>query len=810
MASSLYSRMKWQRLKTVTSKLGRKYMPDAQVFPENPRDAAVLFLVMLSMSQMRVVLTLFLAGLLMATGQVQAAGRKAPSGADIFRKQCASCHGKSGQGVHGKYDEALHGDWSIEKLARVIDKTMPEDKPETLDAEGSMAVARYIYDAFYSREARDRMNPARVELVHLTNRQYENTVADLLKVFSSDNSKIGKERGLAASYYNSRNQSKKAFSRVDSQVDFNFGTGTPDERVTSTNEFAINWSGSLIAEETGTYEFIVKTPNGMRLWVNGRDEPLIDAWVASSATEHRASVKLIGGREYPLSLDMFKFKDKTTSISLQWIPPHGAQQVIPKRNLSPVTVRSTFVLTTPFPPDDSSVGYERGVGVSKSWDEATTQAAIEVANHVSSRVDRYARVKTNDAEREAKIESFCVEFVEAAFRRPLTDEQKRTYVSYQLKSAKDIETGVKRVVLLALKSPWFLYLGLEEDKTDAYAVASRLSYGLWDSLPDKDLLKQAAEGKLVTQEQVAAQAKRMLGDARTKSKVQDFLHHWLQMDHVEDLSKDSKLYPGFTPEIIADLRTSLNLFLEDAIWNGKSDYRDLLLSDSLFVNDRLAKFYGVKTDTQEDFVKVKLDPKQRSGVVTHPYLLAAFSYQKSTSPIHRGVFLTRKIVGRTLKPPPVAVAFQDANFSPHLSMREKVAELTKDQSCQTCHSVINPLGFSLELYDAVGRFRTTDNGKAVDAKTEYITDDGETVHLAGARDVAEFAVNNDLAQNGFIEQLFHQIVKQPVMAYGPEVMDRLRQSFIDSGYNVQKLLVEITTLSATHSGKKATSNGKKT
>ncbi len=802
--------MKWHELKTGASKLRHRYVPEAEVFSENASDVAVHFSVMLSMSQFRGFIILLLVGLLAAQGQVQAADRKAPSGADIYRKQCASCHGKIGQGVQGKYDEALHGDWSIEKLARVIDRTMPEDKPETLDAEGSLAVARYIYGAFYSREARDRLNPARVDLVHLTNRQYENTVADLLKVFSNDNSKIGKERGLAASYYNSRNQSKKAFSRVDGQVDFDFGTNTPDERVTSTNEFAIHWSGSLIVEETGIYEFIVKTPNGMRLWVNGRDEPLIDAWVASSVTEHKASLKLIGGREYPLSLDMFKFKDKTTSISLQWIPPHGAQQVIPKRNLSPVTVRSTFVLTTPFPPDDSSVGYERGMGVSKAWDEATTQAAIEVANHISSRLDRYARVKANDAEREAKIEAFCVEFVQAAFRRPLTEEQKRTYISNQLKSAKDIETGVKRVVLLALKSPWFLYLGLEEDKANPYAVASRLSYGLWDSLPDKELLKQADEGKLGTPEQVSAQAKRMLADARTKSKVQYFLHHWLQMDHVEDLSKDNKLYPGFTPEVIADLRTSLNLFLEDVVWHENGDYRQLLLSDNLFVNDRLAKFYGVKTDASDDFVKVKLDPKQRSGVVTHPYLLAAFSYQKSTSPIHRGVFLTRKIVGRALKPPPVAVAFQDANFSPHLSMREKVAELTKDQSCQTCHAVINPLGFSLELYDAVGRFRTTDNGKAVDAKTEYITDDGETVKLAGARDVAEFAVNDDLAQNGFIEQLFHQIVKQPVMAYGPEVMDRLRQSFIDSGYNIQKLLVEITTLSATHSGKKSTTNGKKT
>src|SRR5213079_29337 len=278
-----------------------------------------------------------------------------------------------------------------------------------------------------------------------------------------------------------------------------------------------------------------------------------------------------------------------------------------------------------------------------------------------------------------------------------------------------------------------------------------------------------------TREQVVQQADRMLGDPRARAKVQYFLRHWLQMDRVENLSKDDKLYPGFTPEIIADLRTSLDVFLEDAVWNG--NYRQLLLADYLYVNEHLAKFYGIETNAADDFFKVTLDPTQRSGVVTHPYLLAAFSYQKSTSPIHRGVFLTRNIVGRALKPPPMAMTFKDADFAPNLTMREKVAQLTRSQACQACHSVINPLGFSLESYDAVGRFRTQDNDRPIDPVSDYLTDEGQTVRLAGARDVAQFALTSDHAQNGFIEQLFHHVVKQPVRAYGADVMDRLRQSF---------------------------------
>ena len=198
----------------------------------------------------------------------------------------------------------------------------------------------------------------------------------------------------------------------------------------------------------------------------------------------------------------------------------------------------------------------------------------------------------------------------------------------------------------------------------------------------------------------------------------------------------------------------------------------------------------------DDFVRVDLNPKQRAGVITHPYLLAAFSYNKVSSPIHRGVFLTRNIVGRTLRPPPIAVAFKDAEFKANLTMREKITELTRPQACQSCHSVINPLGFTLENFDAVGRFREKDGNRPVDAAADYVNDDGGLVHLRGARDVAEFAVKSEHAHTAFIEQLFSQVVKQSVSAYGADTLNRLHAAFVQSGYNIQKLLVEIVTLTA--------------
>ena len=254
------------------------------------------------------------------------------------------------------------------------------------------------------------------------------------------------------------------------------------------------------------------------------------------------------------------------------------------------------------------------------------------------------------------------------------------------------------------------------------------------------------------------------------------------------------------------------------MWNEASDYRKLLTADYLFLNNRMAAFYGLSTndngnaydlkdcDNKDDFIKVTFGSEPRCGVLTHPFLLASLSYQKMTSPIHRGVFLTRHIVGRSLKPPPMAMTFKDADFAPNLTMRQKVAELTRPQACQSCHSVINPLGFSLEQYDAVGRFRASENDKLIDPVSEYLTDDGEKIRLGGARDVAAFAIGSEQAQNAFIQEMFHQIVKQPVAAYGADMMASLRKTFVESDFNMQKLLVEIVTVAALHGTEKTTAN----
>jgi hypothetical protein len=151
-----------------------------------------------------------------------------------------------------------------------------------------------------------------------------------------------------------------------------------------------------------------------------------------------------------------------------------------------------------------------------------------------------------------------------------------------------------------------------------------------------------------------------------------------------------------------------------------------------------------------------------------------------------------------MKPPPVAVAFKNDEFDPKLTMREKITQLTSDSNCMSCHSVINPLGFALEHFDAVGRWRTQENDKPVDSKSQYTTEDGETVEVTNARDIARLALGSESAHRAFVVQLFQHLTKQNPAAYGPSVVEQLRAEFEADDFNIQNLMVRIAVMAALH------------
>jgi cytochrome c553 len=732
-----------------------------------------------------------------------------PRGEAIYREQCARCHGASGEGTKD-YPDALAGDKSVEQLADLIARTMPEDKDVKCSGDDARDVAAYLHEAFYSPAAQLRANPVRVELSRLTVRQYQNSVTDLIGSFRSPGN-WGGERGLRGEYYAARKtrRAERLIERTDPEVKFDFGEGTPGGDKFNVHQFSIEWEGSVFAPDTGDYEFVVRTEHAARLWINDLQTPLIDASVKSGDdVEFRGSIRLLGGRAYPLKLDFTKAKqgvedqkkyDKVlpASISLSWTRPHHELEVIPARCLSTNPGQQSFVLATPFPPDDRSMGYERGTSISKAWDQATTDAAIEVTGYVSDRLPELAGVPGDSADHELKLREFCQKFAERAFRRPLTDEQKQLYIDRQFTSAPDLKVAVKRVLLLVLKSPRFLYQEIGSEQPDAFDVASRISLGIWDSLPDPPLLEAAARGELSSREQVVAQVQRMSTDLRAKAKLREFLLGWLRVAQPPDLSKDPSKFPEFSPAVVSDLRTSLELSLDEILSSDAADFRQLLLSDSFFLNGRLAGVYGIDMPGDAPFEKIALESDRRSGLISHPYLLAAFAYTATSSPIHRGVFISRSLLGRTLRPPPEAVAPLAPDLHADLTTRERVALQTKAEACMTCHSMINPLGFTLEHFDALGRYREVEKNRPVDAVGSYVTRSGQETKFHGAKELAHFLAGSEETYNALVQQLFHYAVKQPIRAYGPQTLPNLRSSLVQNEFNLRKLLVEIVAASAT-------------
>ena len=716
-------------------------------------------------------------------------------GRAVYEAQCHSCHGENGAGTPD-VPAPLFGDRPNAELADLIDRTMPEGAPEKCTGDDARAVAEWMQQAFYSPEAQSRLHPPQVDLTRLTVSQYRNAIADLGTSFRW-RTNPGPLRGLTADYFSTRNhrRDRRVFQRLDSTVDFQFGSFSPDGEKIPDDAFAISWDGSLIPRESGWYEFVVRTENGARLYLNQRAEPLVDAWVRSGTdVDFRGVRYLLAGRLYPIRLEWFKFKEQTASVQLRWKTPGSVEEVIPARHLVPENSAEVLMVETPFPPDDRSAGYERGVSVSPEWDEATTLAAVETADRVVAAVRDLAKIRDND-NRSEKIRDFANQFAERAFRRPLDEESRQLFVDSQFAAAKNEDEGLRRVVIATLKSPRFLYREVT-GADDQFDRAARLSFALLNSIPDAPLLEAAAKGQLETEDQLRQQAWRLVNDSRARSRLLEFLRTWMNLERIQEIDKDSAVFPDYTDQLAADLRVSLELFLEQVVDSESGDFRQLLLADTMFMNGRLSEFYKAGLPADSDFQLVKFEPERRSGIISHPFLLSGLAYTQASSPIHRGVFLSRGLLGRGVKPPPIAVSPTAPDLAPELTTRERVTVQTSPEMCANCHALINPLGFALEKFDAVGRYRETEKEKPIDASGLYLQRNGGLVRFEGARELAQFLSRSEETHRSFTRQLFHHMVQQPVLAFGPTSIQELSDSFKNSEFRMKTLQVNIAVRSA--------------
>ncbi|EYF05117.1 DUF1592 domain-containing protein [Chondromyces apiculatus] len=362
-------------------------------------------------------------------------------------------------------------------------------------------------------------------------------------------------------------------------------------------------------------------------------------------------------------------------------------------------------------------------------------AAEELSAYVTADQERLGRIMPEGASAEPleRARQFIESFGTRAFRRPLTEAEIGLYVALY-ESASEVlpgtdpyVSGMQLVLQAFLQSPFFVYRVGESEAPrqdgliplNGYEIATNLSYFLWNTMPDDDLLAAAKAGELDTAAGVRAYAERMLEDPRAREVVGSFHAQLYKYEHYLDLSKDPALFPQFTPEVASDMVREAEMFVDDVVFKRGGGLTELLTSRTAFLNERTAPIYGVEGEFTEEMQEVELDPTTRSGLLTRIGFLASNATPRQPDTIHRGVFVNLRILCADLPSPPNNVMGLPANAEG--TNRDRVNAHTGAGTCGgACHAtLINPVGFAFENYDALGQWRTEDNGLPVNAADEY-------------------------------------------------------------------------------------------
>lgn len=343
-----------------------------------------------------------------------------------------------------------------------------------------------------------------------------------------------------------------------------------------------------------------------------------------------------------------------------------------------------------------------------------------------SRAKIFVCTSQNEKEELPCARKIIATLLRRAYRRPLRDGDLESPLSfYQRRRNRNgtFEAGIESALQFILASPEFLFR-FEPDPSDlpvgaAYqlgdiALASRLSFFLWSSPPDDELLNLASEGKLHEHSVLEKQVKRMLADDRADALVDNFAEQWLFLRNLKNSSPDPQIFPDFDDNLRQAMREETKLFFQSIVREDRS-VMDLLNADYTFVNERLARHYGIPNVYGSQFRRVTLTSDERRGLLGQGSILTVTSYPNRTSPVQRGKWILTNVLGIPPTPPPPNVpALKENGDGKKLSLRERMEQHRADAVCAGCHKVMDPVGFALENFDAVGQWRTVDDGSPID------------------------------------------------------------------------------------------------
>lgn len=438
---------------------------------------------------------------------------------------------------------------------------------------------------------------------------------------------------------------------------------------------------------------------GERIKKGSADEATLKAWVQKIAT--------LSGSELA---DALKYREREAAGTGQARPKAVLRRLTHRQYNN--TVRDLLGdQTNPgsqFPPEDFINGFKnqyQAQNLSPLLLEAYATAAERLARNAFRGGDTHGLIPCKPSM--ACRSQFVREFGLKTFRRPLDPVEQKRYEAL-FRDQSDFNSGAQLVVEAMLQSPHFLFR-LDETtnpKWKGYVTASRLSYALWDSMPDSALLQAAARGDLTTSAGVEKATRRLLDHTRAREALDEFVAQWLRFDRILTATKDRRRFPQFTRETAVAMTEEARVFVGDLVWNDRK-FTDLFTANYSFMNADLASIYGVPAPAKE-FDKVAFTPEsERAGLLGQTLFLALTAKPDDTAPTARGLFVREQFLCQHVAEPPPGV---NTNLPPVTEAkpqtnRDRMSEHATNPSCATCHNLIDPIGFGLEKFDAIGARR---------------------------------------------------------------------------------------------------------
>lgn len=482
---------------------------------------------------------------------------------------------------------------------------------------------------------------------------------------------------------------------------------------------------------------------------------------------------------------------------------------------------------TQFPPEDYVRGFKNQTGgqsMSLLLAEAYSKAAENLAENAFHGGDPQGLLPCEPTQgSEAACRSqFIREFGRRTFRRPLTPSEIEKYEALfeqGVREQGDFLAGARGIVETMLQSPHFLFR-VERGRqgpSHSYEIAGRLSYFLWDTMPDDALLRQAERGELTTVEQVEATARRMLRDPRAKLAMEEFLSQWLRFDRLLSAIRDRRLYPDFDSRLTSLMAEETRRLFNHLVWD-KDNFMELFSADYSFLNADLAALYELPAP-DKDFDRVDFPPEMgRAGILGQPMFLTLTGQTMDTSPTDRGLYIREHFLCQNVPPPPPGTntTLPPVTDVKQMTNRERLSMHVTNPSCASCHRLIDPIGYGFEQYDTLGRFRekhfltvfpTRDEllSKRKTEPTKYelpLDPSGEVRGIAvrGGVSHARFSNPKELGvilaseptcQKCIVRQVFRYALGRPETGADTETIEQVFDDFRDSRFQFQELIIAL-------------------